>query len=279
MKTPFQQIREKCEQILPHSLLSYLPKKWEKIGDVLLLKLPAELTSHQSGIAETYATILSCKSVLKESGQVDGLFRVPDVELIWGNKDTETTHYENGIRFRLDPIKIMFSSGNIDERIRMATISNNSEIVVDMFAGIGYFSIPLAVQSRPKRVFSCEINPDAYAYLERNIVLNHVTDIIEPIMGDNQIVAPKGVADRVIMGYFGETKSYLHTAISCLKKKGGIIHYHDVFQDEKVPEKVMKDVARELYSECSDMTLEHVKRVKSIAPGNAHYVFDLRVEP
>lgn len=279
MKTPFQQIRQECEQILPEQYISYLPNKWEKIGDILLLKLSSELTKYQSEIGKVYAEVLTCKSVLKEIGQIDGTYRIPNVEHIWGDKDTKTTHYENGIRFRLDPAKVMFSSGNIDERKRMSTISNNTETVVDMFAGIGYFSIPLAVYSKPKKLYSCEINPIAFEFLNKNIVLNDVTEIIEPIFGDNREVAPQKLADRVLMGYFGGTDSYLHTAVSCLKEEGGIIHYHDIFPEKNVPDKVMKQVEKIIHSEAKNVTLEQYKKVKSFAPGIGHYVFDLLIEP
>ena len=277
-KTPFQQIQEQCKSIMPSSAVQLLPKKWEKIGEVLLLKIPHELRQYQTSIGKIYALVLSCKSVLNEKGAIDGLFRVPDVELIWGDPNTCTVHYENRIRFRLDPAKLMFSSGNIDERKRMATIANKEETVVDMFAGIGYFSIPLAVYSRPKKVFACEINPDAYMFLKQNIVLNDVTDIVEPILGDNQKTAPRNVADRVLMGYFGETGSYFQTALSCLKEDGGMVHYHDLFPDRKVPEEVMKNVLKMADHAGRRVTLKKVRKVKSFAPGISHYVFDLYIE-
>ena len=129
------------------------------------------------------------------------MYREPNVKIIYGNKKTETIHIENGIRYKLDPQKVMFSSGNMDERIRMAKISNPKETVVDLFAGIGYFTLPMAVYSKPKKIFACEINPVAYDYLCKNIVQNDVTSIVEPLLGDNKTTAPKNVADRIIMGY------------------------------------------------------------------------------
>ncbi len=84
------------------------------------------------------------------------------------------------------------------------TISNPHETVVDLFAGIGYFTLPMAVYSKPKKMFACEINPIAYQYLCANVVLNHVTNIVEPLLGDNRKIAPKDCADRVILGYLKE---------------------------------------------------------------------------
>ena len=277
--TPFQCIQQRCNSLIPLSLLKYLPRKWEKIGDILLLKLSEKLTPFESTIGGIYASALSCKSVLREIGGIDGVFRVPNIKHIWGASDTETIHYEHGIRFRLDPAKVMFSSGNKDERKRMSTIAASNETIVDMFAGIGYFSIPLAYHSKPQKIFACEINPISYKFLTQNIVLNDVTDIVEPLLGDSAHIAPHDVADRVLMGYFGQTCSYLPLALSCLKRKGGIIHYHDIFPEKTIPFDVIRNVTKIIDTFGKKVTVQSYKKIKSYAPGIGHYVFDLKIEP
>jgi tRNA wybutosine-synthesizing protein 2 len=277
-QTPLEQIIEHCQSEIPKEYVSYLPRKWEKLGDVLMFKLPSELIPYQETIAHIYASVLTCKSVVKETGSIEGRFRVPSAEIIWGEANTETVHYENGIRFRLDPVKVMFSSGNMNERKRMSTIAHRDETVVDLFAGIGYFSIPLAVYSHPTTVVACEMNPSAFEYLRQNIVLNDVTHIIEPLFGDNRDTAPQSVADRVIMGYVGETLSYLPTALSCLKKEGGIIHYHDLFPDTHVPDRAMAHISDCVRKADKTALLLNVQRVKSFAPGISHYVFDIAIK-
>jgi len=203
--TPYEYIKKKLSLVLPSDLMNRLPDKWEKTGTVVTIKLPGELKQHQEIIGQAYREVLGCKTVLNETSGISGVYRKPGVEIISGDRMTETIHVENGIRFKMDPQRIMFSSGNMVERRRMATISNSSETVVDLFAGIGYFSLPIAVYSKPKKIFACEINPIAYRYLCANVVLNHVTDIIEPLWGDNRKTAPKGCADRVILGYLQES--------------------------------------------------------------------------
>ena len=275
--TPYQMIKNDLSTKIPDDLISELPRKWEKIGKVLVIKLPASLESYSSVIGERYAQYLDCKSVLLDTGGITGTYREPVIRHIYGKKNTETIHHENGVTFYLDPQKIMFSSGNMDERIRMGSISNSSESVVDLFAGIGYFTIPMAVYSKPERIIACEINPVSFKYLEKNIDSNKVSDIVEPRLGDSQHVAPKEIADRVIMGYIQKTRALLPTAIESLKDHCGIIHYHDTFPDKKIP-KTPVDMIQlycTRYQRVADLLYYH--RIKSYAPGISHYVFDIRI--
>jgi tRNA wybutosine-synthesizing protein 2 len=275
---PFNQIKENLSKDLPSDLINLIPSKWEKVGDIGILKLPLVLKNYSVIIGKYYAKTLQCKTVLNDIGGITGNLREPKTKIIFGSPDTETIHKENGIRYKLDPQKVMFSSGNMDERIRMATISNKHETVVDLFAGIGYFTLPIAVFSKPKKIFACELNPIAYQYLCENIVLNNVTNIVETIKGDNRKTAPKNVADRVVLGYFGDTSRYLITAFDCLKKTKGIIHYHDKFPDNNVPEipfSVVNEIANK-YDRIAKIL--KIIQIKSYAPGISHYVFDMGIE-
>lgn len=276
-ETPFDKIETNLSDFIPPDLLKTVPDKWEKIGDILIIKLSKELNEYKEKIGEIYADFLSCKTVLNDIGGITGEYRKPDVEIIYGISDTETIHKENNVRFKLDPRKIMFSSGNMDERIRMANISNSKETIVDLFSGIGYFTLPIAVHSKPKKIFACEKNPEAYEYLRQNIVLNNVTNIVEPLFGDNREIAPKNTADRIIMGYIGKTSNFLGIAFNCLKKNAGIIHFHEKYPEKKVPEIALKNIKNVADSYNRDIKLMQYKEIKSYAPGISHFVFDIGV--
>ena len=271
---PLNQIQIELLNEIPEEKIRNIPTKWEKVGDILTIKLNKELEEYKEIIGKAYSSVLKCKSVLNDKGGITGEFRKPDVELVYGSKNTETVHMENKVRFKIDPAKLMFSSGNMDERIFMSKIDTTDETIVDMFAGIGYFSIPIAVHSKPKKIFACEKNPVAYHYLSQNILLNHVTEIIEPIKGDNRKVAPEDIADRVIMGYIDGTEKFLDKAINCLKDKRGIIHFH-----EKYPEKIKLDSPLKMFEEKAKkvdrkVNLIDLREIKSYAPGICHFVFD-----
>ena len=277
-KKPFEQIQQNLGSHLSEDECVLLPQKWEKIGSVLIFKLPVSLMSHKKLIAQVYAEVLQCSSVLLEKEGITGVFRTPSVEHVFGEKNTETVHKENGVCFALNPAKVMFSSGNMDERKRMATISNHHERVVDLFAGIGYFTLPMAVYSKPEHIVACEINPVAFEFLCKNIALNKVNDIVEPVLGDSMKIAPSDYADRVIMGYFHQTESFLPTAVNCLKNGKGIIHFHETYPDKQIPQMPLEIFEKQLGISHHSFQILQYHKVKSFAPGISHYVFDIKVE-
>jgi tRNA wybutosine-synthesizing protein 2 len=275
--TPYESIKKNLSTVIPSHAIDRLPNKWEKIGTVVIIKLPSELKQHQEIIGKTYRKVLNCKTVLNDRSGISGVYREPVVEVISGDLITETIHMENGIRFKIDPQRIMFSSGNIVERRRMATISNNCETVVDLFAGIGYFTLPIAVYSKPKKIFACEINPLAYQYLCANVVLNHVTDVIEPLWGDNRKTAPKNCADRVILGYLQKPRLFLTVALDCLKNQSGILHYHEIVPVESIPDLPFKHIEAVTKDYHRSVDLLKVNKIKSYAPRIHHVVLDVRI--
>ena len=275
---PLQEIKTSLSEKIPSHLIDNLPNKWEKIGDVLIIVLQKELEKYKLIISEKYAEILNCKSVLKDIGGIIGELREPEVQYIYGDKDTVTIHMENGIRYKLDPQKVMFSSGNMDERIRMSSISNESETVVDLFAGIGYFTLPMAVYSKPKMIYACEKNRIAYDYLCKNVVLNNVLENVHTLFGDNRNIAPVNIADRVLMGYIGDTSKFLKTALLCLKDCRGIIHFHEKYPEKNVPDKPIKEIQKIADEFDRSAKFINSKKVKSYAPGIGHFVFDIRFD-
>lgn len=275
--TPFELIKKHLKKEIPADFVSKIPDKWEKIGDVVIIKLPPVLNKYREQIGESFAKVLKCKTVLQDTCRISGVHRKPNVEIIFGTDKTETIHKENNIRFKLDPQRVMFSSGNMDERLRMSKISNINEIVVDLFAGVGYFTIPMAFYSKLKKVYACEINPVAYDYLCENIVLNNVTSKVEPLLGDNRETAPKDIADRVVMGYIDNTHMFLPVAINCLKNNTGIVHYHEVCPNELIPNHSLEKIRKTMEKNNKKVQMLKHTIIKSYAPGVSHVVIDIEI--
>ena len=298
---PMTRIRDGLRGFLKESDLELLPGRWEMIGDVLVLKLDEILLGQRDRIARTYMEVLGARYALLDRRGIAGELREPQFEVLVPPSDGrwDTVHVEGGIRYHLDPKRIMFSSGNVCERTTLAKrimtgsplsrigkrsgpdggpSPGSGELIVDMFAGIGYFSIPLAVGMRPKRIIACEKNPLAFAYLVRNIAVNGVDNIIIPVLGDNREVLPSGLADRVVMGYVGGTLSYMGTALSLLSRDGGMVHLHDTIGVEVGSEGLFEMAKEAAHSSGWNLELMGARRVKSYAPRVDHVALDILVK-
>ncbi len=260
---------------LPLQAIPLLPRGWYILGDVIVVKIHPALVPFQSQIGHALLAFYPrCQTVLRDFG-IEGQLREPVREKIAGTK-TETVHRENGVLFRLDAQKVMFSAGNLKERMRMSLVGKD-EFVVDMFAGIGYFTIPMAVHSRPRKIMAIELNPNAYSYLCQNILQNHVEKIVKPIFGDCMNETPKGVADRVVMGMVQVTDRYLQKGIQALRP-GGILHYHQTIPSWKYPDAATKDILEAAEALGRKAEILRCLKVKKYSPGVVHAVVDASID-
>ena len=216
------------------------------------------------------------KTVCIRKGKIQGQYRKPQIKVIASRAKknrTVTIHREQGIFYKLDVAKLMFAKGNINERHRIANIAKPHETVVDMFAGIGYFSLPLA--KKVAKVYSIELNPVSFKYLNENVKLNKLKNVIT-IKGDcSKIITKLRIkADRIMMGYLPSPFKYLKF-IKSVTKKGAIIHYSCLIKrgDEN---KNMKEIVSDI-NKIVKVKLIRAVDVKSFSPALEHYVLDLSV--
>lgn len=270
-------LEKSLEGILSREEIDLLPRGFERIGHVAIMTIPEEIRHKSDLIANALLKIKGVETVARRAGPIEGRERRPKLEVLAGNPSTETTHRENGCVFRLDVSEVMFSAGNMHERQRIPKLVKAGETVVDFFAGVGQFSIPIAKLSRPRKVHSIEINPVAHRYLCENVRVNKVGHIVSPFLGDCEKVAPPGVADRVVMGIVHVGQKYLPLAVRTLRPEGGVIHYH-----ESVPSTVGFRRPVERITKAAggrDVEIIEKRAVKRYAPGVDHVVVDARVGP
>jgi len=261
--------------ILDEKELNLLPRGFKRLGHVAVAYLPPALAGKEKNIAEKIIELSGARTVAVLEGAIAGRFREPRLRIVAGDPNTETLHLENGCRFKLDAAKVMFSPGNVHERKRIVDMVAPRETITDLFAGIGQFSIPIAVHARPRRIHAIEINQIAHGYLSENVRINKVGNIINPILGDCTKVAPKGIADRVIMGIIHVTHLYLPLAMEALKAEGGVIHYHETSPSNLKFKRAIDRIVEAAAGR--DVEIIGKRVVKRYSPGVDHVVVDAMI--
>ena len=274
-------LKTKLKDVLKEEELSFLPRGFQTLGDVIILKLHQNLFDKKEIIAKAYLEMLpKIRAVYLNKGKIVGSFREPEkIEYIAGENNPIVEHREHGIIYRFDITKIMFSKGNINERKFLSTLIKRGEIVVDMFAGIGYFSLPIAKHSPVEKIYSIELSLESYKFLVDNIKINNLGDKIIPINGDCKIevlkLSESGIkANRVIMGVFPAPKEYIKEALSLVNDKGTIYHYEGVVEKEKYIT-LFKDFNKIAQKEGYKCELKSYRFVKSYGPNLYHVVLDI----
>ena len=253
--------------------LAIAPRRWKRLGDVVILRILPEAQAHARAMAEIYGSVLGARTVMQDVSGIHGPLRLPDFEVLWGD-GTETVYLEGGVRYAFDVARVMLSPGNIEERLGIADRVRPGAVVADLFAGIGYFTLPLAMRSHPEIVYACELNPISFQYLVRNIRLNRATNVV-PLLGNCRDVMPRGAADWVVMGHF-DAREYLDVAFAALRTKGTIV-YHELCPKEQFPDALTHRLAAATRANWRNVTQMHTRIVKSYAPGIVHAVAEFEV--
>lgn len=253
-----------------------LPSSYQIVGDIMLMKfMKIKSLSQKQKIAQAVLALLPYVKTVCEIKDVSGEYREPAVRVLAGNS-TLTIHKENDVLYKLDVSKVMFSKGNLFERKRLLSQVKEGETVIDMFAGIGYFSLPIAKLTKAKEIISIEKNPVAYNFLSDNIALNKINNVIA-IQGDCNIAARSfpAKADRIIMGYFG-SEQFLPAAV-WMAKPGCIIHFHNVYKESELWKKPVSQIDEVCKAMNKTYKIITKKEVKSYSPHKWHVVIDFKI--
>jgi tRNA (guanine37-N1)-methyltransferase len=227
---PARTLMQALEDKLPPHLLASLPKALDVIGDVAVVEIPQELKPHEKLVGEAILkTHKNLKTVLAKAGAISGTLRLRGFTLIAGEHKTKTVHREFGCQYHVDVAKAYFSPRLSHEHMRVASLVQAGETVVDLFAGVGPFSVLIGKKNPKVKVYAVDINPEAVELLKVNVRVNRVENRVYPILGDaNQVTATKlkCSADRVIMNLPETAIEFVDAACRAIKPQGGIIHFY-----------------------------------------------------
>ena len=266
---------------IPEKLHEFIPKSFDTIGQLVILEIPEEIAEFENLIGKTILDIHpSITSVFKKMEPISGEFRLRNVELLVGINKSETVYKENKCEFELDIKKVYFSPRLVTEHERVCSLVKKSEIILDMFAGIGPFSILIAKQKKVP-VYAVDINPDAIYYLKKNVILNKVEKFVHPVEGDAREVIksiPDQKFDRIIMNLPSKASEFLDIALVALTE-GGIVHFYEFTSESDYPEKAIRDLESEI-EKCNRTIKEilNIRKVRAYAPYMWHIGIDFSVQ-
>jgi len=282
-KTEFRDLQETVRGRVPVNLYSSLPRSFDVIGDIVVVDLPEELQSIASTVGHAILELYpQLRLVLRKSSRVSGIFRTRTFQVIAGSGSTETIYREFGCAFRLDVAAVYFNPRLSHERMRVAKQVERSEILVDMFAGVGPYSVLTAKLQPEARVYSVDINPTALKYLNENVFLNGVADRVIPILGDARELAAtslRGAASRVVMNLPSEAQRFLSAAAQVLKAQGGIIHYYTFASRNESVTTVEDEIQSEIERQGRKVeAFTYGKMIKEVAPNRVQFAVDALVK-
>ncbi len=205
------------------------------------------------------------------------------MKLLAGENKTTTKHKEAGCTFKVDVEKCYFSPRLSHERSRIASLVQSGETVVNMFSGVGCFSIIIAKTVPQTKVYSIDVNPTAIQYMQENVRLNRVYGKVHPLQGDAKDIIQAqlhGVADRVLMPLPEKALEYLPVAVLALKQRGGWVHYYDfqhVIGEEDPTEKTRLKIAQKLDSIGVKYAFADLRVVRSTGPNWYQTAVDIKI--
>jgi len=272
-------LKKALEKELSEKESKELFSAFDQIGDIVIVRIPDSLLSKKKMIGQTLLDeVKTAKSVFYQSSSVAGDFRTRDLKLIAGEDKTETEYKEFGCRFVVDVKKAFFSPRLSTERDRISSLVKDGEIVINMFGGVGMFSI-IAAKKKKCTVYNIDINPDAVKLCQKNIKLNKLAGAVISLQGDAaQIIKEQleNKGDRVLMLLPERADEFLSSAINATKSEG-IIHYYSHIHADKKTE--APELSEKHFKEICPVTSKilNSKLVRAVGPRYYQTVVDVKI--
>ncbi len=250
----------------------------DTVGDIAIVRLAGATAPEKKKIARAILSeVKNVKCVFEQEGGIEGEFRLRRLRYLAGERRTLTTHKEHGCVYRVDVARCYFSPRLSEERLRIAEATGERERVLNMFAGVGPFSI-LVAKRKGVKVLSCELNAFACSLHAENNTINKVGGLVRVVNADAADLPKlvRGKFDRVLMPHPSQADRFLPLALS-LTKRGGVVHYyrHVLGTSE---EEATANLEAELANLLPKGAAYRARRVRDVGPRWVEMAADITVE-
>jgi len=217
------------EKKLEVSELDKLCSSFDIIGNIAIIKIPETLSSKKKLIADTLIEeVKVIKTVFGQVSGIEGDYRLRKLEWLSGENTAITVYKEHACTFKVDVINTYFTPRLSTERLRISKLIKPDEVIINMFGGVGTFSIIISHYNKTSKIYSIDSNPIAYELCKENIEINKLNRNVIPILGDAKLEITnklKGIATRVLMPLPEKAREFVDTAISSLANNKGVVYY------------------------------------------------------
>lgn len=275
-------LKEVLQEKLDITELEQLSSSFDIIGTIAIIKIPETLSSKKKLIADALIEeIKPVKTVFCQVSAIEGDYRLRKLELISGENTPITIYREHGCTFKVDVINTYFSPRLSTERLRISKLIAPNEVIVNMFGGVGTFSIIISHSNKSSKIYSIDSNPAAHDICRQNIEVNKLTGMVIPILGDakeeiyNKL---RGIATRVLMPLPEKARDFVDAAVGSLANSKGFVHYFShVGADNKknAIQSGIKDTSKS-FSNFNHM-IRNIRVVREVGPRFYQIVSDVEI--
>jgi tRNA (guanine37-N1)-methyltransferase len=275
-------LKQVLQEKLEKTELDRMCSSFDIIGTIAIIKIPETLSSKKKLIADTLIEeIKSIKTVFCQVSGVEGDYRLRKLELLSGENTTITVYREHGCIFKVDVMNTYFSPRLSNERLRISKMIKPNEVIVNMFGGVGTFSIIISRNNKSAKIYSIDSNRIAHDLCKENIEINKLTNSVFPIFGDSTLEISnklRGIGTRVLMPLPEKARDFVDSAISSLTDNKGIVHYFaHVGADSKKTaiQRGIKDTS-ESFSKFNHI-IRNIRTVREVGPRFYQIVSDVEI--
>ena len=275
-------LREALKQILDQDELEQLYSAFDTIGGIIIIKIPDSLNQKKRLIAKVLLQkVNNAYSVFCQTSGVQGDYRLRKLEFLAGINSPITYYKENGCTFKIDVANAYFSPRLSTERMRIASMVKDNEVIVNLFGGVGTFSILIARKNKTAKVYSIDSNIFAHELCIENSTINKVNDRVFSLLGDAKLVVSnrlKEKATRVLMPLPEKAREFVDEAISSLINGEGTVHYFAHIKADNKKDAIEKGAIESIDAFNSyKSSIEGVRVVREVGPRLYQIVSDVRV--
>ena len=170
---------QRLDSELYHNYREFWPMSHDRIGDVLIVKIPEQISQYSKEIGKAMLDQHSSARIACADNGVKGDFRVRDLTVLATKSDTSTKTRvkEHGNTFWIDPNLVYYSPrlanerlGNVDCATKLSQTLGRKISVCDPYAGVGPALVPLTkIPEIVDEIYGSDLNPHAAEFLQLNL--------------------------------------------------------------------------------------------------------------